>query len=318
MAICVSCPAREASVSVEEWKTLMRIPVTCVLSPDEESEITRALLRADAEFARYAKFWPVATVVCEEHDLYFKSGRCRFDCGSDSGRLVLKYGKVQEIIEVEFLQRALRQAQGPAAASRQARRPLSAAERSTERSRRSPVEAVEAGDCWTESKGSLCVLDDEFGLVELAQWQSTDCVNYNLDRIRIRYTSGDCGYPDLLAPFAATFLPFPTLCGVDLRRDAWDRWTLTDTEHEVRDQTTEEEMSEGISRSGTTAANNWSQGTNRSTTTVEHEVTDNTKTKEYRREPDKRDWACPWGLQPAQLAMWRFLRGRRRMRAIRV
>ena len=295
MAICVSCPEREASVSVEEWKTLMRIPVTCVLSPDEESEITRALLRADAEFARYAKFWPVATLVCEEHDLYFKSGRCRFDCGSDSGRLVLRYGKVQSIEEVEFLQKGPSTSSGCAAA-----------------------EPVEAGDCWTESKGSLCVLDDEFGLVELAQWQSTDCVSYGLDRIRIHYTSGDCGFPDLLAPFAATFLPFPTLCGVDLRRDAWDRWTLTDTEHEVRDQTTEEEMSEGISRSGTTAANNWSQGTNRSTTTVEHEVTDNTKTKEYRREPDKRDWACPWGLQPAQLALWRFLRGRRRMRAIRV
>ena len=291
MAICVTCPAREPSVSVEEWKTLIRIPVTCALTAAEESEITRALLRADAEFARYAKFWPVATVVCEEHDLYFKSGRCRFDFGDDRGRLVLRYGKVQSIEEVEFLQKG---------------------------SQTGNCEDGPSGECWTESKGSLCILDDESGLVELAQWQSTDCVNYNLDRIRIRYTSGDCGYPDLLAPFAATFLPFPMLCGVDLRRDAWDRWTLTDTEHAVRDQTTDEGMSESISRSGTTAANNWSQGTNRSTTTVEHEVTDNTKIKEYRREPDKRDWACPWGLQPAQLALWRFLRGRRRMRAIRV
>jgi len=291
MAICVSCPEQEPSVSVAQFRQLMRLPATCVLSADAESEITRALLRADAEFAHYAKYWPAPTSVCEEHDLYFKSGRCRFDCGDDRGRLVLSYGKVSSIDGVEFLERGSQSgscSDGP------------------------------GPECWTESKGALCVLNGDYGLVELARWQSTECVNYGLDRIRIRYTSGDCGYPDLLAPFAATFLPAPVLCGVDLRRDAWDRWVLTDTSNEVRDQTTDVDFSESISRSGATNANNWSQSTSRNTNTVEHEVTDLVKTKEYRREPDKRDWNCPWGLQPAQLNLWRFLRGRRRMRAIRV
>ncbi|CAN5733146.1 hypothetical protein BH10CHL1_BH10CHL1_06550 [soil metagenome] len=291
MAICVSCPERAPSVSLAQFKILMRLPPTCELAADEASEITRALLRADAEFARYAQYWPAPTRVCEEHDLYFKNNRCRFACGDTRGRLVLKYGKVERIEEVEFLQRGSQMvtcADGP------------------------------SGECWTVSQAALCVLDGDYGLVELARWQASDCVNYNLDRIRIHYTSGDCGFPDLLAPFAATFLPFPVLCGVDMRRDAWDRWTLTDTEHKVEDKKVDEQMREGISRSGTTAANNWNQGTDRDTTTTTHDVIDDTKVKEYRREPDKRDWHCPWGLQPAQLNLWHFLKGRRRLQAIRV
>lgn len=291
MAICVSCPAREPSVSVAQFKILMRLPLTCGLSADEEREILQALLRADAEFAHYAKYWPTPTAICEEHDLYFKAGRCRFDDGDMRGRLVLKYGKVQSIEAVEFLQRS--SPTGTCADS-------------------------PSDECWIASKGALCVLNDNYGLVELARWQSSACVSYNLDRIRIHYTSGDCGFPDLLAPFAATFLPFPILCGVDIRRDAWDRWTLTETDHQVEDKKVDEHLSEGISRSGTTPANNWRQSTDRDTTTKTHDVIEDTKIKEYRREPDPRDWNCPWGVHPAQLRMWRFLKGRRRVQAIRV
>jgi hypothetical protein len=104
----------------------------------------------------------------------------------------------------------------------------------------------------------------------------------------------------LLARYAATLLCSPFLCGVDLRCDPWDTFILTDTHHEV---THEVQVAEKAGEITTVTTD-----TDRTLVTVDQQ--------RYPQNPS--EFESPFGHLPAQVALWRYVRPRRRVRILRV
>lgn len=269
MADC-ACINREPGISVAEWREIMGIPADCELTAAQEGEIYEALLQADEDVARYAGWWPSATEVCEEIPVAIRYGGCQFTRAGASRWVTLAYGKVQSVLGVEFLRRG---------------------------------SAGDDGVCYVASPGSICVLDGEYGSVELADNAAAGCgCPQDVERVRIRYISGgDCAgemrWKRLLSRYAATLLCSPFLCGVDLRCDGWDLFSLSETTQTDEVQRTED------------SGGDWKEVT---TTTVV------TNTKEQRLPQNPRDYESPFGHTRAGVQLWRFLSNRRRLRAYRL
>lgn len=210
--LCETCPPRYPSLSVAQWRAILRIPAPCVIDDVTTNEIERAILRADEQIALYAGWWPLPTAICEEHEISRYKGRCRFAVAGNRGWITLRYGKVQRIDGVEFLRQA-------------------------------GVNGCSSDECYTVDAGTVCLVDGDYGSVEIndravATWGCPP----DISRIRIRYTAGECSLVEglvwLLARLAATYLCSPFLCGVDLRNDRWDFYDLatTETTHETVDK----------------------------------------------------------------------------------
>lgn len=269
MADC-TCINREPGISVAEWREVMGVPADCELTAAQEGEIYEALLQADEDVARYAGWWPSATEVCEEIPVAIRYGGCQFTRAGASRWVTLAYGKVQSVLGVEFLRRGA------------------------------------AGDdsvCYVASPGAICVLDSDYGSVELADNAAAGCgCPQDIERVRIRYISGgDCDgemrWKRLLSRYAATLLCSPFLCGVDLRCDGWDLYSLSETTQTDEFQRTTDD------------GGGWKEVV--TTTTV-------TNTKEQRLPQNPRDYESPFGHTRAGVQLWRFLSNRRRLRAYRL
>jgi hypothetical protein len=153
--------------------------------------------------------------------------------------------------------------------------------------------------------GAVCVIDAEYGAVELDDGAAAGCeCPADIDRVRLCYVSGDVGadqaprFAQLLAHYAATLLPSPHLCGMDLRFDGWDSYTLTDTEVEHKQ---EDVLGSDLQINDRT-------------------ITDRTltKRKEQRLPADPLNNRSPFGPTHAGVQLWRYLKSRRRVRAFRL
>jgi hypothetical protein len=122
------------------------------------------------------------------------------------------------------------------------------------------------------------------------------------ERVRIRYVSGSGGelggLRSLLARYAATLLPSPHLCGLDLRLEGWDNYTLTESETEQRQE----------HRLGMALEINERNLTERTLT----------KSREQRLPPNANAAYSSFGPTPAGLQLWRYLKSQRRLRAARL
>jgi hypothetical protein len=269
MAEYECCPEREPSLSVAGWREAISLPADCVLTPAQELAIYEVLLQADEDVALYASWWPAPTVICEEIPVAIRSGECCFARAGLSRRVTLRFGRVQRVEAVEFLRRA--------------------------------GGCTPGVDCYAVEVGAICVVDRRYGTVELDSWAAVSCPAH-LERVRIRYVSGNGGelggLRGLLARYAATLLDSPHLCGLDLRFDGWDCYTLTDSETEQRQE----------HRLGMALEIN------------ERNLTDRTltKSKEQRLPLHAHAAHSPFGSTPAGLQLWRYLKSRRRLRATRL
>jgi hypothetical protein len=287
MADCEVCQPRVPSLSLALWATIMQLPEGCPLTPSQEADILYALEQADEDVATYAGWWPAPTAICEEIPVGIRYGTCLFTRAGASRGVTLRYGKVRAVERVEFLSGA--RGQG----------------------------GKVVAQCYTVEPGAVCVVDAEYGAVQLddrAVFATLQPCNFaSIERIRVRYTSGYCSasseigaqpFAYLLARHAATYLRSPILCGVDLRGDLWDTFTLTDTEEET---TTAHEEQVTHSPSGTT-------------TVVRNETVNRAlvTTDQQRYPQNPRDFDSPFGHLPAQVALWRYLRPRRRVKILRV
>jgi hypothetical protein len=259
-------PERAPSLSVVQWREAMGLPADCLLTPAQEVAIHEALLQADEDVARYASWWPAPTVTCEEIPVAIRSGGCCFARAGLSRRATLRFGRVQRVEAVEFLRRA--------------------------------GGCTPDVDCYVVTPAAVCVVDRRHGTIELDPWAAASCAAH-LERVRIRYVSGNGGelggLRSLLARYAATLLPSPHLCDLDLRFDGWERYTLTesDTEHKQ-----EHAFGMALEFTGRT-------------------LTDRTltKRKEQRLPLHANTAYSPFGSTPAGLQIWRYLKSRRRLRA---
>jgi hypothetical protein len=279
MAECVYDLERQPSLSVAQWREMLGLPMDCLLSSAQEMEIGEALLQADEDVALYAGWWPAATSVCEEIPLKVHRGSIYFARTALRRSATLRFGKVRAIESVEWLRR-------------------------TERYSALGVAPESAANCLVATPGFLCLTDSQYGTVALAERNAGvgQCPP-DIERVRIRYVSGDVAagqtprFDRLLARYAVSLLASPYLCGVDLRGDGWDRFTLTDTTQNDEVQTSEDE--EG-------AATN----TTRQTSSV--------TTKEQLRSLPAMAGQSPFGHTAAGLHLWRYLKPRRRTRIHRV
>jgi hypothetical protein len=269
MAECEYDQEREPSLSVAEWREIISLPADCVLTPAQELALHEALLQADEDVALYAGWWPAPTTVCEEIPVAVRSEGCCFARAGLSRRVTLRFGRVQRVEAVEFLRRA--------------------------------GGCTPGVDCYRVTPGAICVVDRRYGMIELDPWAAASCAA-NLERVRIRYVSGNGGemggLRGLLARYAATLLPSPHLCGLDLRLDGWERYTLSDSETEQR-----QEHRFGMALELTER------------TLAERTLT---KRKEQRLPQYANAAYSPFGSTPAGLQLWRYLKSRRRLRATRL
>lgn len=280
MAECEYSAEREPSLSVAQWREIVGFPADCVLSVAQEQDIDEALRQADEDVALYAGWWPSATEVCEEIPVAIRYGGCFFARAGASRWVTLRFGKVQAVTDVAFLRRdAAFDAQGA------------------------------AGGCYVVEPGAICVIDGQYGSVELDNRAAGRCgCPADIDRVRIRYVSGNPlptspslgeAFPHfsrLLARYAGTLLCSPHLCGVDLRCDGWDSLTLTETTQTDDFQRTEE--NDGDWKEVTTA------------TMV-------TNSKAQRLPQNPQDYQSPFGHHRPGVQLWRYLKARRRLRAYR-
>jgi hypothetical protein len=264
MAEYECCQEREPSLSVAGWREAIGLPADCVLTPAQELAIHAALLQADEDVALYAGWWPAPTSIFEEIPITVRAGECCFARAGLSRRATLRFGRVQRVEGVEFLRRAGGCAPGV--------------------------------DCYAVEAGAICVVDRRYGTVELNPWATVSCPA-GLERVRIRYVSGNGGVlghlRGLLARYAATLLSSPHLCGLDLRLDGWEIYSLSDSETEHK-----QEHSFGLAP----------------------EFTERTLTKrKEQRLPQPGNAAhSPFGSTAAGLQLWRYLKTRRRLRATRL
>jgi hypothetical protein len=270
MAECEYCQGRAPSLSVVGWREAMGLPAECPLTPAQEVDVYEALLQADEDVALYAGWWPAPTAVCEEIPVAIRYGGCFFARAGLSRWVTLRFGKVQAVHEVQFLRR--------------------------------PGGCTPGVDCYAVAAGSICVVDGQYGSVELDDRAATDCgCPVDIERVRIRYVSGDgctdVRFSRLLARYAATLLASPHLCGLDLRFAAWDSYTLTGLEQAEEVKYTEDDDGD------------WSRVTTTST---------GVKTQEHRLPRNPRDNQSPFGPTRAGVQLWRYLKGRRRLRAYRL
>jgi hypothetical protein len=262
-------PEREPSLSVAEWREVMGIPANCVLTPAQELALHEALLQVDEDVALYTGCWPALTTVCEEIPVAVRADGCSFARAGLSRRVRLRFGRVQRVEAVGFLRR--------------------------------PRGCTPGVDCYAVTPGAVCVVDRQYGTVELDPWAAASCPRA-VERVRIHYVSGNGGelgrMRSLLARYAATLLPSPHLCGLDLRLDGWERYTLSDSETEQRQE----------HRLGMALEIN------------ERNLTDRTltKSKEQRLPLHANTAHSPFGSTPAGLQLWRYLKTRRRLRATRL
>jgi hypothetical protein len=274
MAACESCPERQASLTVTQWQMLVGLPTDCTLTPAQAGDIAEALLQADEDVALYAGWWPLPTQVCEEIRVAIRYGGCFFARAGLSRWVTLRFGKVQRVESVEFLRR--------------------------------PGGCTPGVECYIAAPGAICVVDSQYGSVELDVRSAVGCgCPADIERVRIRYVSGDgCDAADaprfarLLARYAATLLPSPHRCGLDLRFDDWDSYTLAETETE---HTQEDIFGSDLDLNDRT-------------------MTDRTltKSKEGRLPQNPTDYQCPFGPTRAGVQLWRYLKSRRRLRAYRL
>jgi len=273
MAECEICQVREPSVDVATWLAIMGInSVACPLTPGQTADLEFALRQADEDVAHYVGWWPSPVALCEEFGVrvqYGKGGAARF-CGFTraglSRWLTLRYGKVQSIDRVEFLYK------------------------------RGSDLCMPNNGCYTAGVGAVCVVDAEYGSVELDERGAAACCGRNaaaVDRVRIHYTAGQCAAPAhpfgfLLARYAATYLCSPYLCGVDLRCDGWDVTSTTDIVRDFKETIDYTDLARATAETTTTT------------------------TKEVRLALPKNADACPFGRTWAGLRLWQFLRPRRR------
>jgi hypothetical protein len=262
-------PERAPSLSVPQGREAIGLPADCVLTPAQELTIHEALLQADEDVALYTGWWPAPTVVYEELPVTVRAGECCFARAGVSRRATLRFGRVQRVEAVEFLRRA--------------------------------GGCTPGVDCYRVTPGAVCVVDRRYGTIELDPWAAVSCAA-NLERVRIRYVSGNGGelghLRSLLARYAAALLPSPHLCGLDLRFDGWERYTLTDSETEQRQE----------HRLGMALEINERNLTERTLT----------KRKEQRLPLHAHAAQCPFGSTAAGLQLWRYLKSRRRVRATRL
>jgi hypothetical protein len=260
---------REPSLSVVGWREVMGLPADCLLTPAQELAIHAALLQADEDVALYTGWWPAPTVVCEEIPVTVRAGECCFARAGLKRRVTLRFGRVQRVEGVEFLRR--------------------------------PGGCTPGVDCYAVEVGAVCVVDRRYGTVELDPWAAGSCP-VHVERVRIRYVSGSGrelgGLRGLLARYAATLLPSPHLCGLDLRLDGWEHYTLTDSETEQR-----QEHRFGMALELTER------------TLSERTLT---RSKEQRLPPNPNAAHSPFGSTPAGVQLWRYLKSRRRLRATRL
>ena len=276
---CEVCPPRVASISVEQWLSVMRIPATCVIDDITRNEIERAVLRADEEIANYAGWWPGVTAICEEHEIGVWKGRCRFAQAGARGWITLRYGKVRSIGQVEFLRLASS----------------------------SGCDATE--ECYSVESGAVCLVDGDYGSVEINSQSTATCsCPQDISRIRIRYTAGECGqlgaFPYLISRLAATYLCSPFLCGIDLRCDRWDFYDLNSNEAE---HTGEETVNFEGELDGSTKSS--------SRKVTERTLA---KTEQQHFPFPKNLYECPFGPTRSGWEMWQYLRSRRRLRIWRM
>jgi hypothetical protein len=274
MAACQSCPERHPSLHVAQWQEMVGLPADCTLTPAQAGDVAEALRQADEDVALYAGWWPLPTQVCEEIRVAIRYGGCFFARAGLSRWVTLRFGKVQRIERVEFLHR--------------------------------PGSCTPGVDCYVAAPGAICIVDSQYGSVELDVRSTVGCgCPADIERVRIRYVSGDgCEVDDaprfarLLACYAATLLPSPHLCGLDLRFDDWDSYTLSESETE---HTQEDIFGSDLDLNDRT-------------------ITDRTltKSKEGRLPQNPQDYQCPFGPTRAGVQLWRYLKSRRRLRAYRL
>jgi hypothetical protein len=277
---CDVCGVRANSISVENFCGLHGVDPTC-LNDVQRGEIERVLFLADEQVASYAGWWPAPTQLCEEIPVGIRYGTCLFTRAGAARGITLRYGKVTSIDQVEFMRRPSRSCQG-----------------------------VTPGEGDEVETGAICVVDAEYGAIELDdRVVAQGGYPRDIERVRIHYTAGRCDplvHPllFLLARYAATLLGSPLLCGVDLRCGPWDTFTLTDTEDETT--TTQEESRTDAPGGVTTVVR--AETVNRRLVTTDQQ--------RYPQNPS--DFESPFGHLPAQVALWRYLRPRRRVRILRV
>ncbi|MCL4864069.1 MAG: hypothetical protein KJZ93_31970 [Caldilineaceae bacterium] len=271
MAECEYDTEREPSLSVAQWREVMGLPAGCVLTLAQEQEIHEALLQADEDVALYAGWWPAPTVVCEEIPVAIRYGGCFFARAGASRWVTLRFGKVQAVEQVAFLRRD------------------------------AGFDAQDmAGGCYGVTAGAICVIDGQYGSVELDNRAAGRCgCPADIDRVRIRYVSGDSGplrFSRLLARYAGTLLCSPHLCGLDLRCDGWDSFTLTETTQTDEVQRTEDNDGDWKEVATSTAV---------------------ATSKEQRLPQNPQDYQSPFGHHRPGVQLWRYLKARRRLRAYR-
>jgi hypothetical protein len=298
MAECEVCAPRTPSLTLDLWATIMQLPANCQLTPAQTADVLYTLEQVDEDVANYAGWWPTPTAICEEIPVAVRYGTCLFTRAGTSRWVTLRYGKVRAIESVEFLRRA-------------------------------SAGCDPQGSCYSVETGAICLTDAEYGSVELnVQSQAICRCPADVERIRIRYTSGYCEarsqigaqpFAYLLARYAATYLESPVLCGVDLTGDAWQTYSLTDTEAESTVTTeTSHELTTHIDYEDNQVSVDEVVTDETDTTTTTNEDRALTTTRQVRRPENPLDRQSAFGLLPAQLALWRFLRSRRRMRAYRL
>ncbi len=273
MAACEYSVLGTASLSVNEWRTTMGLPTDCDLTPAQAEDVAAAIHQADEDVALYAGWWPTARQVCEEIPVAVQYGGCFFARAGLSRWVTLRFGKVQAVEAVEFLRR--------------------------------PGSCTEGDACYSAEPGAVCLTDSRYGSVELDVRSAAGCRWPNqIERVRIRYVSGDVGtgqpvrFRGLLARYAATLLCSPYLCGVDLRCDDWSSYTLTDTEYERSEETI---YGSQMNLDDYTETERWQ-----------------TNTREQRLPQNPNDYQSPFGHTQAGVQLWRYLKSRRRLRAYRL
>jgi hypothetical protein len=275
---CAVCGVRTASISVENFCSLHGVDVNC-LTDAQRGEIERALFLADEQVALYAGWWPTPTQICEEIPVGIRYGTCLFTRAGASRGVTLRFGQVVSIDQVEFWRGARGEGRGT------------------------------GGACYAVSPGAICVVDREYGAIQLddrAVFATLQpCLFAPIERVHLHYTAGQCEavvqpFLFLLARYAATLLGSPFVCGVDMRGEPWDLFTLTNTEHEV---THDVKVTDAQGEITTVTTD-----TDRTLVTLAQQ--------RYPQNPT--DFESPFGHLPAQVALWRYLRPRRRVRILRV
>jgi hypothetical protein len=159
---CDVCDLRTASISVENFCGMHGVDPTC-LRDVQRGEIERVLFLADEQVAYYVGWWPAPTALCEEIPVGIRYGTCRFTRAGTSRGVTLRYGKVTAIDQVEFLRRPQVGCTG-----------------------------VVAGNCYAVEPGAICVVDAEYGAIQLDDRHGAGCgYPRDIERVRIHYTPLD-------------------------------------------------------------------------------------------------------------------------------